>query len=162
MRNPIFQSVSLQNFIGSAPRHHIGATSIPTNIYTGITQDGFMNQTSAYFDLLADDHRRNILFLLCDTESIQVPDGLLTRSQAQPVDTHSHSSPGSRQQSTKQDLSQLEAQLHHAHLPKLENNGVIEWDQETQTVSRGPNFDELEPVLRLFATNQDRFPNDLL
>ena len=120
-----------------------------------------MNQTSAYFDLLADDHRRNILFLLCDTESIQVPDGLLTRSQAQPVDTHSHSSPGSRQQSTKQDLSQLEAQLHHAHLPKLENNGVIEWDQDTQTVSRGPHFDDIEPVLRLFAANQDRFPDDL-
>jgi len=121
-----------------------------------------MNQTSACLDLLADDHRRDILFLLCDTESIQIPDGLLPRSHAQPVDTHSHSSPESRQQSTEHDLHQLEVQLHHTHLPKLENNGVIEWDQDTQTVSRGPHFDDIEPVLRLFAANQDRFPDDLL
>lgn len=121
-----------------------------------------MNQTSACLDLLADDHRRDILFLLCDTESIQIPDGLLTRSQAQQVDTHSQSSPNSHPRSTEQDLNQLEIQLHHTHLPKLESKGVIEWDQETQTVSRGPNFDDLEPVLRLFAANQDRFPDDLL
>lgn len=52
-------------------------------------------------------------------------------------------------------------ELSHVHLPKLEDSGLIEWDSEAGTVSRGPAFEEVEPVLRLLAANADRLPGDL-
>lgn len=45
------------------------------------------------------------------------------------------------------ELSEIE--LHHAHLPKLEQAGYIEWDPDSATLSRGPEFSDIEPLLRL-------------
>jgi hypothetical protein len=38
--------------------------------------------------------------------------------------------------------------LHHKHLPKLADEAVIRWDSEDGTVTRGPNFEACEPLLR--------------
>lgn len=46
--------------------------------------------------------------------------------------------------------------LYHMHLPKLANAGYIEWDTETDTISKGPKFSEAEPLVRLLkAYNTD-------
>ncbi|SIR98526.1 hypothetical protein SAMN05421858_4986 [Haladaptatus litoreus] len=37
--------------------------------------------------------------------------------------------------------------LHHVHLPRLEDHGLITWDQKTDTVTKGPQFAEIEPLL---------------
>lgn len=42
-----------------------------------------------------------------------------------------------------------EIELQHAHLPKLEAAGYIEWDPDSRTISRGPDFSDIEPLLRL-------------
>lgn len=39
--------------------------------------------------------------------------------------------------------------MHHLHLPILEERGFVRWDRETDRVTRGPRFDELEPFLDL-------------
>ncbi|MFC7141516.1 GAF domain-containing protein [Halosimplex aquaticum] len=39
--------------------------------------------------------------------------------------------------------------LRHAHLPKLEQTGYVEWHPAADRFSRGPNFREIEPFLRL-------------
>jgi GAF domain-containing protein len=39
--------------------------------------------------------------------------------------------------------------LHHNHLPKLANAGYITWNRDADTVSRGPNFSEVEPLVQL-------------
>lgn len=41
------------------------------------------------------------------------------------------------------------AHLHHNHLPKLANAGYINWDHDSDTISRGPNFFEVEPLVEL-------------
>ena len=41
----------------------------------------------------------------------------------------------------------LELELRHVHFPKLEAAGLVEWDRERDALSRGPRFDEVEPVL---------------
>lgn len=39
--------------------------------------------------------------------------------------------------------------LYHRHLPKLANSGYINWDSLTGTVSTGPKFSEVEPLVQL-------------
>lgn len=45
--------------------------------------------------------------------------------------------------------------LHHVHLPKLEGFGYVDWDHEANTVYRGSNFTEIEPMLRLLNEYSD-------
>jgi hypothetical protein len=48
--------------------------------------------------------------------------------------------------------------LYHAHLPKLADEAYIEWDTDSKAVTRGPNFDDVEPLLRLLVQHHDDFP----
>jgi len=123
-----------------------------------------MSDTSALFELLAADHRRRLLILLCETDSIQIPEGLLTRgtrarTTGRPEESDNEET-AFQYTSTNEDV--LEVQLIHHHLPKLEDADVIEWDRETQTVTRGPAFAELEPFLSLLIGNADKFPHELI
>ncbi|WP_245180854.1 hypothetical protein [Haloarcula amylovorans] len=51
-----------------------------------------------------------------------------------------------------------ELQLIHTHLPKLAEAGYIEWNRETDEVSKGPRYDEIEPLLNLLETHADELP----
>lgn len=124
-----------------------------------------MGDTDTLFHLLADENRRRILFSLCDTDSIRLPDAILPRGQARsrhPGGSHSGPTPEIGSDSDEGARRQMEIQLRHRHLPKLHQAGVIEWDRDTGTVSRGPRFEDIEPVLCLLAANNGRFPDDLL
>lgn len=44
---------------------------------------------------------------------------------------------------------QARIEMNHLHLPKLEAMGYVEWDRDSNTVTRGPRFDEIVPVLGL-------------
>lgn len=119
-----------------------------------------MSDLSTLFGLLAADARRRVLYMLCDTDTLRVPEGLQIRGQAQV-----RQSGGSQtmQQSPPEDRSSqaFEMELYHIHLPKLEAEDVIEWDRDGQTVSRGPAFEEIEPALRTLAAHAHRFPGEL-
>jgi len=56
------------------------------------------------------------------------------------------------------DLELLTTELYHAHLPKLSQSGYIEWDEDIHSIRRGPNFDEIAPLLRLIDDHQDELP----
>lgn len=49
---------------------------------------------------------------------------------------------------------EVEDDLVENHLPKLEEAGYIEWDRESGTISKGPRFDEIEPILELMGDDQ--------
>lgn len=84
--------------------------------------------------------RRRLLHTLGEGEgSLSVPDGLLLR---------------------RSDPEDIEQELMRVHLPELENAGYIEWDRTTGEISRGPNFDEIEPLLDLIAEHRDELPPD--
>jgi len=53
-----------------------------------------------------------------------------------------------------------EIELVHTHLPKLEAAGLIDWDRETGEVTRGPNYEEIEPLLELIEDHADELPPD--
>jgi hypothetical protein len=56
----------------------------------------------------------------------------------------------------------LESELVHKHLPKLESRGYIEWDRESKKISRGPDWDEIGPILELIHDQRDELPDGWL
>ena len=50
----------------------------------------------------------------------------------------------------------------HNHLPKLDDMGIIRWDREREELSKGPEWDELEPLLRWMEEHRDELPDGWL
>jgi hypothetical protein len=120
-----------------------------------------VTDTPTLFELLAADRRRQVLLLLAETDSLRVPDGLLTRSRVLAEGSTGGASGGPALPEDGAPKG-LEVQLFHEHLPKLEEEGLIEWDREAGTVSRGPAFGSVRAALELVADNRDAFPTDPL
>ncbi|NIB98361.1 helix-turn-helix transcriptional regulator [Halobacterium sp. R2-5] len=51
-------------------------------------------------------------------------------------------------------------ELYHNHLPRLDSAGFVDWDDETNTVTRGPRYAEIESVLSVLQANSDALPGD--
>lgn len=49
--------------------------------------------------------------------------------------------------------------LRHSHLPKLENFGYISWGRDAGTITKGPEWDEIAPFVRLVADQSDERPD---
>lgn len=49
--------------------------------------------------------------------------------------------------------------LYHTHVPKLANAEYITWDNETDTISKGPKFSEVEPLVQLLKDYNTEFPS---
>lgn len=77
-----------------------------------------------YFTALANERRRDLLLSLRQGTSRPV--------EASPDETT--------------------ARLTHVHLPMLEDAGLVRWDRETETIARGANYDELEPLIAVLQT----------
>ncbi|MCU4924427.1 ArsR family transcriptional regulator [Halobacteria archaeon AArc-dxtr1] len=50
--------------------------------------------------------------------------------------------------------------LRHTHLPKLEDSGYLIWNREAGTVERGPQWEEITPMLELFEEHAEELPYD--
>ena len=85
------------------------------------------------FDLLANEHRRAVVTYLLDTRHEVVVEEL-TDALAD----------------GETDETRVATSLHHAHLPKLEAAGMIEWDCGGY-VEATPRLADLEPFLRAIA-----------
>ncbi|GAA5064720.1 hypothetical protein ACFFQF_17260 [Haladaptatus pallidirubidus] len=48
--------------------------------------------------------------------------------------------------------------LHHVHLPRLEDHGIIVWNREAEAVTKGPQFDEIEPLLEVLTETHSMPP----
>lgn len=56
----------------------------------------------------------------------------------------------------------LETELLHRHLPKLEQMGFINWNQESNEISKGSDWIEIEPLLTLIENHQNELPDGWL
>lgn len=93
-------------------------------------------QTDRLLETVADRQRRVVLLLL-KRGAVEDERDLLFRSK-----------------------DETKAALVHNHLPKLEEAGYIEWDRESGTIEKGPEFDEIEPLLELIEEHSDELPQD--
>ena len=58
------------------------------------------------------------------------------------------------------EMDDAELQLVHNHLPRLEEAGYIDWDRDTGTISKGPRYDEIKPLIDLMENHADELPSD--
>lgn len=56
----------------------------------------------------------------------------------------------------------LQLSMHHVHLPKLDYLGFVDANLDHYSVTRGPRFDEIKPLLELLDTNREQLPDDWL
>ncbi|WP_254764422.1 DUF7344 domain-containing protein [Natrinema marinum] len=47
-------------------------------------------------------------------------------------------------------------ELHHDHLPRLDEHGVVEYDSAESQVETGPNFEEVAPIVQRFERTDSR------
>ena len=53
-------------------------------------------------------------------------------------------------------------QFHHVHLPLLEENDLVAWNQDTGIMRRGDGFEAVEPILAALETRRDALPDGSL
>jgi hypothetical protein len=99
-------------------------------------------QFDAFLEVLSDSYRRELLLAL--TEHNPQDD-----DEPDPLDIHRSASDGGDQ-----------FDIFMYHLPKLEQLGVITWNRETDEISKGPDWDELAPLLELVNNHQDELPSE--
>lgn len=90
------------------------------------------------FRAMADPTRRRILVALAE----QNPQNAAT---LHPVDLSL----------TDAETRKLTTEMYHSHLPWLEEAGLVTWDRDTHELEKGPNFDEIRPILTLLEGDPD-------
>ena len=50
--------------------------------------------------------------------------------------------------------------LYHTHLPKLDEAEFIDWDPDSETITRGSRFHEIGPLVELLIAHRDELPSD--
>ena len=57
------------------------------------------------------------------------------------------------------DRESLRIAMFHSHLPKLEEEGFIEWDRDSNSVHKGTHFGAIRPLLELLQNHSDELPD---
>lgn len=83
-------------------------------------------------DVLSNVHRRRLLIALRDKNP---------------------QNDGTNATSVEESQRERAILMRHVHLPKLVDHGYIDWDQESNRVTKGPRFDEIRPLIALFVEN---------
>lgn len=96
--------------------------------------------TDAAFDALANEHRRRLLVDLLEENSLDATAYI-------PVDEDS---------GILKTEQQMQIEMYHQHLPKLADEGFIYWNQNTNEIVKGPQFEELWPLLEVVAPHAER------
>lgn len=95
----------------------------------------------AALDALGHARRRELLYALLDRDE---RDGL----QVVPVDS-----------TDGPDTPDRLVAVDHVHLSKLAEYGFVDWNRETDEVTRGAEFDGIVPLLRLLSDHEGELPD---
>lgn len=105
-------------------------------------------------DAMANHRRRQLLVRLLDEGPQPVPD--LSDVSREILQAHTavlqEYLAGSAEIS---DANKGDIRTHHVHLPKLAEYDYIEWDRDTHVVTRGPDFDDVRPLLAALDDRRD-------
>lgn len=96
------------------------------------------------FEVLSHPHRRRILTSLNEWKPREEDEFNLTELV------------------TEDEIEEEAPGFFHNHLPKLDEAGFIDWDQERHVVRRGPRFSEVDPLIELMINHSEELPADWL
>lgn len=91
-------------------------------------------------DLCGNKHRRVVLALLAEQQRTLTMDDL-----TKAIVKHNHHTPLTAV--SGETVTRIKTSLYHAHIPKLEAVGLVEYDSERQLVEPTEQFDRIEPHL---------------
>lgn len=94
----------------------------------------------AALDLCRHKHRRIVLGALAEQQQ-----SLTTNDLARTIIEHNNHTPLS--EVAGETVTRIETGLHHVHLPKLANSGLVEHDAERNRVEPSAEFARVEPHL---------------
>lgn len=100
-------------------------------------------RASRVFDVLSNERRRMALSYLVEHDASVDIDELVSQLASE-TDIDSREA----------DWSRLELMFHHAHLPKMADAGLVEYDQETAVVEKTEMANEMARRLELIADPQ--------
>lgn len=107
-----------------------------------MTESSATVEANTVFEMLANDHRRRLLFALLDhnpQQEVQEPAGATLDGV---------------------EKENVQIEMYHRHLPKLEDAGFIRWKRDAQQVTKGPVFEEIRPLLESLRENADKIPEN--
>lgn len=116
-----------------------------------------MFDTNGTFDALADRDRWELLVDLLDQESHDVP--TLSNASLELLAAHEaliHQYLVESVEVAGADKAHI--RMYHVHLPKLAAHGFIKWERDAHTVTKGPRFDEVRPLLEGAADHPETSP----
>jgi hypothetical protein len=61
---------------------------------------------------------------------------------------------------SKMNISEDAILMQHSHLPKLEEYGFIDWDRDTNVVTKGPQYKQIRPQVEMLDNHKDKLPKD--
>ncbi|WP_132058363.1 DUF7344 domain-containing protein [Halorussus amylolyticus] len=97
-----------------------------------------MNDKS--FDALRNEHRRELLLALLEHNPQTVTKPIPAGGEVAPADAD----------------RQFQTAMYHQHLPKLEEYGFIGWDRDSHEIVKGPQFDDIRPLLGCIHDHTER------
>lgn len=97
--------------------------------------------TDVLFEALANEHRRHVIRYLCEHET-----PISTADLAREVAVRKYEANGP--EIPDEEIKRIRVLLHHTHLPKLADAGLVTCDQERNLVDT-PASADLESVLEL-------------
>ncbi len=101
---------------------------------TRMVGDPRQRTVDEWFDLLANEHRRELLLDLLESDSRYIHPRCTDKPDRSWRDRGA---------------------LYHVHLPKLAQANVIEWDQERGAIGRGSQYEDIRPLLELLTDDVD-------
>lgn len=101
-----------------------------------------MSDATTVYRLLTASPRRELLFALCETDSIRIS-AIVTRQDDR---QRSGACPDVTGDGGDADVP-FELQLYHTHLPKLAETDLVVWDRDAGVVSRGASFPDVRPFV---------------
>ncbi|MFD1514056.1 hypothetical protein [Halomarina rubra] len=97
------------------------------------------------FEILSDDHRRQILQDVAEETTPAHPEITLDTLLSGRETTGS--------------ATDLELEFQHVQLPKLADEELIGWNRSRGVVYRGQAFDDVAPMLTLLEEHEEELPN---
>ncbi|WP_255171182.1 ArsR family transcriptional regulator [Natrononativus amylolyticus] len=93
----------------------------------------------AMLSALMSKHRRRILVKLLEQESVMIPEEVADGEA---------------------EFQGLQTEMHHTHLPQLTDQGYVRKTTNFEVV-RGPQFENIRPLLEVLQENHKRLPSGL-
>lgn len=109
------------------------------------------------FDAMADLQRRQLLVRLAYDDPQPVP--RLSTASRELLEAHERFLREYLTGSYEvRDADKAAIRAYHVHLPKLVAYDYVEWHRDAHLVTRGPDFDDLRPLLELVDDRRDGQP----